>query len=89
MSNFNEFGEGINYAQTFFNLDSEQTLIFKLGTGKATKVWLNDVLIFEETEDYMTELDAYSIKVNVPKGNNRILIKTTNTAYSYFILALS
>jgi len=86
MSNYKEYGSGVNYAQTFFNLEEEQTLIFKLGIGRATKLWLNDVLIFEETEDHVTEMDAHIIKVKVPKGNNRILLKTINDSYSYFIL---
>lgn len=86
MTNFSEYGAGINYAQTFLNLDKQQTLIFKLGIGKATKMWVNDVLVFEETEDHITELDAHTIKITLPKGNNRILIKTTNNVYAYFIL---
>ncbi len=86
MSNFAEYGSGINYAQTFFELEEEQTLLFKLGIGRATKLWINDVLVFEETENHITEMDAHIIKVKVPKGNNRILVKTTNDSYSYFIL---
>ncbi len=86
MRNFSEYGAGVNYMQTFLKLDKEQTFIFKLGIGRAAKLWVNDTLIFEETEDHVTELDAHSIKVTLPKGNNRILIKTTNEAYSYFIL---
>ncbi len=88
MRNFSEYGSGINYMQTFLNLEKEQTFLFKLGIGRATKIWVNDTLVFEETEDHITELDAHTIKVTLPKGNNRILIKTTNETYSYFILRI-
>lgn len=85
-ANHSEYGSGINYAQTFFNLPTEKTLIFKVGLGNSAKIWLNDVLIFHEPEQRITELDAHSIKVKVPKGNNRLLVKVNNGSYSYFIM---
>lgn len=86
LSNHSEYSNGINYSQTFFNLSEERTLLFKLGYGYATKLWINDVLIYEDTDKHITELDSYTIKVTVPKGMNRILVKSTNKTYSYFIL---
>ena len=88
MRNHLEYGQGINYAQTFFTLPQEQILYLKLGTGVPTKLWVNDVLVFEETEKHITELDAHTIKIKIPKGNNRILVKLTNDNYSYFILRI-
>jgi len=88
MRNHLEYGQGINYAQTFFTLPQEQTLYLKLGIGVPAKLWVNDILVFEETEKHITELDAHTIKIKVPKGNNRILVKLTNDDYSYFILRI-
>ncbi|HFS66706.1 MAG TPA: hypothetical protein ENK67_00665, partial [Flavobacteriia bacterium] len=67
-------------------LPENQTLYLKLGTGVPIKLWVNDILVFEETDENITELDAHTIKVKVPKGNNRILVKLPNQEYSYFIL---
>ncbi len=86
MRNHEEYGNGINYAQTFFETDKETTLILKFGLGVSSKIWLNDTLIFQEPDNHITEMDAHAIKVTIPKGKNRILIKLTNKAEAYFIL---
>jgi len=88
MNNFSEYGSGINYAQTFLNLDKDQEFIFKLGFGSPIKIWINDIQIFEESENQATGFDAYIFKVKLHKGNNRILIKIANMAYSYFGLRI-
>jgi predicted negative regulator of RcsB-dependent stress response len=84
-SNHLEYGSGINYAQTFINSPTDQTVYLNLGMGKATKVWLNDVLVFEQTKNRATDLDAFIVKLTIPKGTNRLLVKTTNDSYTYFI----
>jgi hypothetical protein len=85
-SNEKEFGRGVNYAQTFITSESDQTVYINLGIGSAAKLWLNDVLIFEESESHVTELDAHTIKVTIPKGSNRLLIKLANNYSLYFIV---
>ncbi len=88
--NHSEYGDGINYAQSFIHNDQEQVVYLKIGTGSAIKLWLNDVLIFENTKDRGTEMDAYIIKLNLPEGINRLLVKTTNFSYnSYFIVRIT
>ncbi|EDP70136.1 hypothetical protein FBALC1_11402 [Flavobacteriales bacterium ALC-1] len=88
-SNHDEFGYGVNYAQTFIESDKDQTVVLKLGKSGLVKVWLNDALIIEKNEKYITELDAYSYKVNLKKGINRILIKIAlNSETPYFIMRL-
>ena len=84
--NNSEYGKGVNYAQTFFSSPKVQTLFLKLGSDKPTKLWVNDILVFEKNKQQISELDAYTIKIKVPKGNNRILVKTTNDSNTYFIL---
>ncbi len=85
-TNHLEYGNGINYAQSFIDSPIDQTVYLNLGIGKATKVWLNDVLVFEKTINRITDLDAYTIELTMPKGTNRLLVKTTNDTYSFFII---
>ncbi len=79
-SNHDEYGAGISYAQTFLQSDSAQRAYLRLGKSGIIRVWLNDVLIFEDTEDVVTEMDAHTIAVNLSKGNNRILVKIASSA---------
>ncbi len=87
--NHAEYGSGINYAQTFVQSPKTQEVFMHLTIGRATKVWVNDVQVFEKTEDRRSQLDAYTIRFTLPKGNNRILIKTTNGSYVFFALRLT
>ena len=89
ITNHSEYGEGINYAQTFIENEKARDILIHLGIGQATKVWLDDVLIFEQDENRKSEMGAYTIKVHLPAGNNRILVKTTNVTITYFILKLT
>ncbi|WGD34713.1 DUF3857 domain-containing protein [Olleya sp. YS] len=87
-TNHEEYGRGVNYAQTFLTADKDETVILRIGSGSAFKLWLNDVLILENNQDVITELNAYQVKVTIPKGNNRLLIKTAESDYgSYFIVS--
>jgi hypothetical protein len=86
--NHGEYGSGINYAQTFIKSPKKQTVYINFGSGKATKLWLNDVLIFEKDKDRKSDMDTYIIKVNLAKGNNRLLVKTTNATYAYYIVRI-
>lgn len=87
-TNHEEYGSGVNYAQTFVTASQDETVILRIGSGSAFKLWLNDVVIFENKQDVVTDLDAYQVKVTFPKGNNRLLIKTAESDYgSYFIVS--
>ena len=86
-SNHDEYGSGVNYAQTFMSSESDQRVNLRIGCGSAFKMWLNDVLIYENTEDVTTDLNAYQVAVTIPQGTNRLLIKTAESNYgSYFIV---
>lgn len=90
LGNHSEYGSGVNYAQTFFNNETEREAIVKIGCSSKFKIWLNDVLLFENTKDVDTDLDAYSIKINLPKGQNRLLIKLAeSSSYSNFIVRIT
>lgn len=85
-SNHSEYGYGVHYAQTFVNSDSEKRVQLRLGNSSAFKVWLNDVLVFENAKDVSTDIDAYSVNVTLQKGVNRLLIKNAEAnSAPYFI----
>jgi len=89
-SNHSEYGSGVNYAQTFISNAKARKAVIRFGSSALTKVWLNDVLIYENTNDGITDLDAYSVKVNLPQGNNRLLIKNADKAgIAYFIVRVT
>lgn len=88
-TNHNEYGSGVNYAQTFVNSDVDQRIFIRMGSGSAFKIFLNDVEIFKNDKDVSTDLNAYGVTVNLPKGNNRLLVKTAESnSTSYFLLSL-
>ncbi|WP_408023386.1 transglutaminase domain-containing protein [Tenacibaculum sediminilitoris] len=88
-TNHSEYGSGVHYAQTFINSPKSQRVKLKLGKGGLIRLWLNDVLILEGDDKYITELDAYTYEVNLQKGVNRVLVKlATEGSTPYFILRL-
>ncbi|WP_353778364.1 tetratricopeptide repeat protein [Winogradskyella sp. 3972H.M.0a.05] len=88
-SNHSEFGSGVHYAQTFIESPKDQRILLRLGKNGLIKVWLNDVLVVDQDNKYITELDAYTYMVNLRKGVNRILVKSaTGGETPYFIIRL-
>lgn len=89
-TNHADFGFGVNYAQTFINADENKRVQLRLANSSAFKVWLNDVLVFENDKDVDADIDAYLVDVNLSKGNNRLLIKNAeNNGMSYFLARFS
>ncbi len=77
--NMDEYGSGIYYVQTFVTNPRERDAYLRFGIGDAQKVWVDDVLVFENTKkERETNLDYYTVKIHLPKGVNRILVKTTD-----------
>ncbi len=90
LTNHEEYGMGVHYAQTFINAPADQECVIRVGNSSKFKLWLNDVLIYENTKQQGTTTDAYSVKVNIPAGNNRLLIKTSvETSFGYFSLRIT
>ncbi len=87
--NHAEYGNGINYAQTFMQNDQAQDIYLHIGIGQATKLWLDDVLVFEKDENRVSEMGAYTVKVHLPAGTHRLLFKVNNTDVSYFYLKIT
>ncbi len=89
-SNHSEYGSGVNYAQTFFSNPQARKAVIRFGSSAFTKVWLNDILIYENTNDGITDLDAYNVEVNLPQGNNRLLVKNADkSGIAYFIVRIT
>ncbi|WP_308993363.1 DUF3857 domain-containing protein [Mariniflexile litorale] len=88
-TNHESYGAGVNYAQTFLSAKEEQRAIIRIGSGSSFKLWLNDVLIYQNNEDVSTDLNAYKVLVTIPKGENRLLLKLAESGYgSYFITSI-
>ncbi|WP_276168710.1 transglutaminase domain-containing protein [Zobellia alginiliquefaciens] len=89
-SNHSEYGGGVNYAQTFITNPTARKAVVRLGSSSFAKVWLNDVLIYENTNDGITDLDAYNVLVNLPAGTNRLLVKSADqSGIAYFIVRIT
>ncbi len=85
-TNHSEYGAGVNYAQTFINNPLERRVVLRVGNSSLSKVWLNDVVVLENTNNGYTDLDAYNVEITLPKGNNRLLIKSADkNGIAYFI----
>ncbi|WP_273273390.1 transglutaminase domain-containing protein [Maribacter polysiphoniae] len=89
-SNHSEYGAGVNYAQTFIANPIGQRVVLGLGSSALAKVWVNDVVVLENTNDGITDLDAYNVAFTLPKGVNRILVKNADqSGIGYFIARLT
>ena len=88
--NHSEYGSGVNYAQVFINNPQEQRVTLRLGSSELAKVWLNDVVVLENTNKGGTDLDAYNVEITLPQGTNRLLVKNADKSGSaYFIVRLT
>lgn len=87
MGNHNEYGSGVHYAQTFIKNDQAREVWLRLGSSSKMRVYLNDVVVFEAGKDATTDLDAYNVKLNLPAGNNRLLIKLAEPGGNAYFIA--
>ncbi|NNE75683.1 MAG: hypothetical protein HKN31_01275, partial [Pricia sp.] len=89
-SNHSEYGSAVNYAQTFIDNPQDRTAVIRLGSSALAKIWLNDVLVFENGNDGITDMDAYNVAVKLPKGHNRLLVKNADkSGIAYFIVRIT
>ncbi len=82
-----EYGTGVHYAQTFIKNSSARRVQLRLGASDRIKVWLNDVVIFESAKSLRTDMDAFIVEMNLPQGNNRLLIKVSGESNSNYFSA--
>ncbi len=82
-----EYGTGVHYAQTFVKNAADKKVQLRLGASDRVKVWLNDVLVFENAKSLRTDLDAFIVELNLPKGTSRLLIKVSGESNSNYFSA--
>lgn len=71
------------YAQNFSTSPVDQTVYCTAGFSGSAKIWVNDELVIAEAKEITTEMDAYTVKVDLKKGVNRILVQLGYTANSF------
>jgi len=72
----------IVYTQTFLQSDDDKKIKMLLGVSGSVKVWINDFMVFSETEERNTDMDVYTLPVQLNKGYNRILIQLGSSEIS-------
>lgn len=89
-SNEDEYGNGIMYSQVFAENPEERDVIFNFGMSASLKIFVNDVEVYANTLNKLSDLNAYKLKVKLPKGINRILIKSSiSNGNSYFFFTVT
>ncbi|NNC96168.1 MAG: hypothetical protein HKN92_11445, partial [Chitinophagales bacterium] len=63
------------YAQNWVNSPTEQEVQIRIGTSGSLKFWVNDKLMFQESEERNNGLDTYIFTAKLNKGNNRVLLQ--------------
>jgi hypothetical protein len=88
--NESEYGNGIMYAQTFIDNPEEREVYFSFGSGSSIKLFLNDAELYSNNEINQSDQDAFKLKVLLPKGTNRLLVKFSITSSTdYFIVSIT
>lgn len=84
-TNEGEYGNGIIYAQTFIDSPEKRSFLLRFGASQGLKIFLNDKEIYYNQDIKRTNLDAYTLKVDLEKGVNRLLFKlSTSGGGDYF-----
>ena len=71
------------YAQNFVISPIDQTVYCAAGFTGSAKIWINDELVIAEAKERITEMDEYTVKVDLKKGVNRVLVQLGFTGSSY------
>ncbi|GGB68258.1 hypothetical protein GCM10007424_05340 [Flavobacterium suaedae] len=88
-SNEGEYGSGTIYAQTFIESDADREVVLNFGTSDPIKILINDVEVYRNDKALTTNLNAFSLKFNLPKGISRLVIKSAISGSSdYFYAAI-
>jgi tetratricopeptide (TPR) repeat protein len=68
-------GNSIMYAQTFLKSDADQEVYFRSGNSGSLKIWVNDKLVTNVSDERNCDMDIYINNVKLNKGYNRILVQ--------------
>ncbi len=77
--------------KVLLQVPQDQTVYCNIGCAGSVKVWINDELVIAESKERSTELDNYSVKYDLKKGVNRVLVQLgyTNSSYPSFSLRIT
>ena len=84
--NESEYGNGIMYSQTFIDNPVEREIFLNFGAGSSVKIFLNDVEIYVNNQIYQSDQEAFKLKLLLPKGINRLLVKAALTNGTDYII---
>ncbi|MEO9020798.1 MAG: DUF3857 domain-containing protein [Ginsengibacter sp.] len=73
----------VTYAQNFVTSPIDQAVYCNVGCAGTIKVWINDELIIADSKPHTTGMDNYTVKYDLKKGTNRVLIQLGYTGISY------
>lgn len=65
----------IIYTQTYVYSETDQDVFLKMGYSGTMKLWVNDSLIYQESEVRDSEIDNYRFKLKLKAGHNRVLVQ--------------
>jgi tetratricopeptide (TPR) repeat protein len=71
------------YAQNFVTSPTDQTVYCNVGFSGSIKVWINDELVISEAKPRVTEMDNSTVKYDLKKGVNRVLVQLGYADISY------
>lgn len=71
------------YAQNFVESPVDQKVLCNIGCSGTIKVWINDELVISDFKSHTTGFDSYTIKYDLKKGTNRVLVQLGYTNVSY------
>lgn len=73
-SKFND-SKCVVYAQSFIDVQNDLDVILNLAYTGTLKIWLNDQLLYSESNQRMTAADEYQLSTKLKKGTNRVLVQ--------------
>lgn len=68
-------GDGVYYANSYFELKTQQELQLRIARKYPVKIWIDDQLVFSNREKISFDWDAEKVEFNLNAGWHRILVK--------------
>lgn len=75
LPNMGYSNDGVYYANTFLNIDSDKKIKIHIGRTSPLIIWINDKIVFQNNHSVPFTYDLETIESSLKKGNNRIFVK--------------
>ncbi|MFQ5798501.1 MAG: tetratricopeptide repeat protein [Bacteroidota bacterium] len=69
----------VGYGVVYVNSPEKRVVQLRVGTDEAAKLWLNNELLWQNYRKQGARLDEHMVTVALRAGDNKLLIKVTNT----------